>query len=84
MFSTTRALTVGLERLDVELGFTTETSDGEQHIGIVQAAGTDAIFEPGDSCPLDQAYCRRTISLPGLNPADDPGAVVRPHTTLFQ
>jgi PAS domain S-box-containing protein len=25
-----------------------------------------------------------TISLPGLDPADDPAAVVRPHTTLFQ
>jgi PAS domain S-box-containing protein len=57
------ALSVGLQRLGVELGFLTEISEGRQTISIVQTAGTDRLLEPGESCPLDQAYCRRTVEL---------------------
>ncbi|AUV82720.1 hypothetical protein C2R22_14590 [Salinigranum rubrum] len=60
-----RALTVGTDRLGVGLGFLTEITEERQVIRTVQASGTDGTIEAGDSCPLDRAYCRRTIQQDG-------------------
>jgi PAS domain S-box-containing protein len=57
--ATDRALRAGSARLGVAVGFLTEISDGRQTI--VQAAGDGPTIHPGDSCPLDSAYCRRTV-----------------------
>jgi PAS domain S-box-containing protein len=54
-----RALVVGTERLGVSLGFLTEITDGRQTIA--QTVGAHETVRPGESCPLDSAYCRRTV-----------------------
>lgn len=58
-----RALEIGCERLDVELGFFTRIVEGTQTI--VHSAGSHHVVQPGASCPLDQAYCRRTVDIDG-------------------
>ena len=57
------ALEAGMERLGVEIGFLTRIEDGTQYIE--QAAGDHAAIRPGEQCPLEEAYCRRTIQLDG-------------------
>jgi PAS domain S-box-containing protein len=57
--ATERALVAGTERLGVSLGFLTEITDGRQTI--VQTVGAHETVRPGESCPLDSAYCRRTV-----------------------
>ena len=61
--ATARALAAGIDRLGVGLGFLTEISEGRQRIDVVQTAGQTGVIEAGDTCPLDQAYCRRTVEL---------------------
>ena len=56
-----RALEVGREYLDLELGFVTEIEDGRQ--SIVHVAGEHDLITPGNQCPLDEAYCRRPVEL---------------------
>jgi PAS domain S-box-containing protein len=56
-----RALDLGREYLDLSVGFVTEIDHGEQTI--VQVAGEHETITPGAQCPLDEAYCRRTIDL---------------------
>jgi PAS domain S-box-containing protein len=57
--ATDRALRVGTERLGVELGVLTEITPERQTI--VQAVGDHETIEAGETCPLDRAYCRRTV-----------------------
>jgi PAS domain S-box-containing protein len=52
-------LSIGRERLGVELGFLTEISEDTQTIA--EAVGDHELIQPGESCPLSQAYCKRTI-----------------------
>ncbi len=52
-------LALGRSYLDVETGFLTEISEGEQLI--VEASGQHELLRAGESCPLSKAYCRRTI-----------------------
>jgi PAS domain S-box-containing protein len=54
-----RALDIGTEYLDLSIGFLTRIEDGTQYIE--QATGEHESLQPGASCPLDEAYCRRTI-----------------------
>lgn len=56
-----RALDIGVERLGVEVGFLTRITTETQHI--VQVSGAHREILPGVSCPLDEAYCRRTIEM---------------------
>jgi signal transduction histidine kinase len=52
-------LSFGRTYLDVQAGFLTEVSDGAQLI--VEASGDHELLQPGKSCPLSKAYCRKTI-----------------------
>ncbi|WP_096393449.1 PAS domain-containing sensor histidine kinase [Halorubrum trapanicum] len=53
-------LTLGCEYLDVPNGFLTRIEDGTQH---VEASHADhPLLQPGETCPLDEAYCKRTIA----------------------
>lgn len=52
-------LELGREYLGVQAGFLTEISDGTQLI--VEASGDHELLQPGESCPLSKAYCRKTI-----------------------
>ncbi|RXK50372.1 PAS domain S-box protein [Halorientalis pallida] len=57
------ALDFGTEYLDLSFGFLTRIEDGTQEI--VQATGDHELLQPGETCPLDQAYCRRTLETDG-------------------
>ncbi|WP_254273020.1 PAS domain S-box protein [Haloarcula marina] len=57
------ALTAGTRRLSVELGFLTRIHDGTQHIEY--AVGDHDGIRPGQQCPLEEAYCRRTVATDG-------------------
>jgi signal transduction histidine kinase len=59
-----RVLELGCEYLGVPYGFLTDIQEDEQTI--VQAVGTPAALEAGASCPLSEAYCRKTLETDGL------------------
>ncbi len=52
-------LDVGRTYLGVEIGFLTEIADGTQRI--VETSGDHELLVPGESCPLSEAYCRKTV-----------------------
>ena len=56
-----RALEIGTEYFDLPFGFLTSIEDGTQTI--VYATGSHELLQPGESCPLEEAYCRRTIEM---------------------
>lgn len=56
-----RALELGLEYLQLSIGFFTRIDGGVQEF--VQVKGDHPKILPGESCPLEKAYCRRTIEL---------------------
>jgi PAS domain S-box-containing protein len=58
-----RALDVGTEYFGVPIGFLTRIDAGTQEV--VQATGDHDLIRPGETCPLDEAYCRRTVDLEG-------------------
>jgi PAS domain S-box-containing protein len=57
------ALDVGTEYLGLPIGFLTRIEDGTQRI--VQATGSHDLIQPGETCPLEDAYCRRTVEVEG-------------------
>ncbi|MFC6974188.1 ATP-binding protein [Halomicroarcula sp. GCM10025709] len=57
-------LALGCEFLDLPNGFVTRIEQGEQYI--VHSAATHPEVQEGSSCPLDEAYCKRTIELDEL------------------
>lgn len=57
----TRALELGVEYLNLSIGFLTRITAGRQEI--LQSIGDHPLIQPGESCPLDEAYCRRTVEL---------------------
>jgi signal transduction histidine kinase len=68
-----RILEVGCDRFDLSYGFLTRIDvddgapgdvDGTQTI--VEARGSHDLLQPGASCPLSEAYCRRTVRSDGL------------------
>ncbi|MBB6646877.1 ATP-binding protein [Halobellus ruber] len=63
----------GTEYLDVENGFLTRIAQDTQHIEV--SVATRPGLQTGESCPLEEAYCRRTIELDHLltvvNAADE-------------
>jgi PAS domain S-box-containing protein len=66
-----RALALGREVLELPYGFLTEIeiSDDESPDGIqtiVRSDGSHPLLQPGESCPLSRAYCRKTIETDGL------------------
>jgi PAS domain S-box-containing protein len=58
-----RALAIGTEYLGLPIGFLTRIEDGVQEI--VVSTGDHDLIRAGESCPLDQAYCRRTLESEG-------------------
>ncbi len=52
-------LVVGRAYFGTEAGFLSELSEDTQLI--VEASGEHELLQPGESCPLSQSYCRRTI-----------------------
>jgi K+-sensing histidine kinase KdpD len=56
-----RGLAVGTDSLGLPIGFLTRIRDGTQEI--VYAIGDHPLIQPGESCPLDEAYCRRTVQI---------------------
>jgi signal transduction histidine kinase/PAS domain-containing protein len=55
-----RMLRIGSEYLALPYGFVTKVSDDEQLI--VESVGDHELLQPGETCPLEQSYCRKTIS----------------------
>jgi PAS domain S-box-containing protein len=64
-----RALDVGTEYLGLPVGFLTRIDDGTQEI--VAATGDHAGIRAGERCPLDEAYCRRTVETEGMLAVQD-------------
>ncbi|WP_157533226.1 PAS domain S-box protein, partial [Haloferax profundi] len=58
------ALNIGRLFLDLPIGFLTRIDDGTQEIKYV--AGDHESLQPGETCPLDDAYCRRTVEIESL------------------
>jgi PAS domain S-box-containing protein len=55
-----QAVELGADYLDVTYGFATEITETEQVI--VESTGTHELLQAGESCPLDEAYCRKTVA----------------------
>ena len=66
-------LRLGTEYLDIDNGFLTRIEQGTQYIDT--SVATHPGLKAGESCPLDEAYCKRTIELDHLltvvNAADE-------------
>ena len=66
-------LRLGIEYLDLDNGFLTRIEQGTQHVE--QSVAVHPELEAGETCPLDEAYCKRTIELDHLltvvNAADE-------------
>lgn len=58
------ALAVGTNYFELPIGFVTRISEGRQ--AIVCATGGHHLIQPGESCPLEDAYCRQTIEIDGV------------------
>jgi PAS domain S-box-containing protein len=62
-------LELGCEKLGFDYGFLTRIDrddDGTAIQEIVAAHGDHELIQPGESCPLSEAYCRETIDADGL------------------
>jgi signal transduction histidine kinase len=57
-------LRLGTEYLDVDNGFLTRIEQGTQYIET--SVATQPELTAGESCPLDEAYCKRTIEMDRL------------------
>jgi len=66
-----RALAVGTEYLGVPIGFLTRIDGDVQEV--VRATGDHELLQPGETCPLDEAYCRRTVEIDGTLAVQDAG-----------
>lgn len=69
-------LSLGCDQLDSSCGFVTAIEYDEQQPAhgsqtIVEAYGTHDQVRPGDSCPLSEAYCRKTIERDELLTVND-------------
>ena len=53
-------------RLGLPYAFVTEIDREEGKQTVTQARGSHELLQPGDSCPLEQSYCRKTIEGEGL------------------
>lgn len=53
-------LEFGCEFLDLPHGFITEITETRQTI--IASVGDHELLQPGEACPLEQSYCRKTIA----------------------
>jgi len=65
-------LRLGREYLDVPNGFLTRIEGGTQRIEA--GVGTHPRLQAGEACPLEEAYCKRTIDVDGTLTVTDPEA----------
>mgnify|MGYP000070597305 CR=1 FL=1 len=56
-----RALEIGSAYLDLPIGFLTKIDEGTQTI--VEAVGEHELIQSGKNCPLEEAYCQRTVEM---------------------
>ena len=63
-------LELSCEYLDLPNAFLTRIDDDTQHVELAHA--THPALQPGESCPLEEAYCKRTIELDSLLTVVDP------------
>jgi PAS domain S-box-containing protein len=78
----TQALTLGTEYLSLSVGFFTRITSGTQEI--IHATGDHPLIQPGESCPLDEAYCRRTIEIDSQLAIEDVRTSSAVSDTAFQ
>ena len=64
-----RLIQLGCEYLGLPYGFLTRITEDSQHIR--WASGDHALLQPGESCPLTQSYCRKTIQEDSLLAVQD-------------
>ncbi|MFC4450642.1 ATP-binding protein [Halorussus aquaticus] len=64
-----RLLELGRERLDVDVGFVSRIEDDT--FEIVDAVGSHELLQPGETAPLAETYCRKTIEDEGLLSVED-------------
>jgi PAS domain S-box-containing protein len=62
-------LQTGAEYLDIQIGFLTRIKDDTQEIAIT--SGDHHSIVEGETCPLNRAYCQRTIEIEGLLSVQD-------------
>ena len=67
-----RLIELGCEYLALPYGFLTRITEGSQHIR--WASGDHPLLQPGESCPLTQSYCRKTIQKDSLLAVQDAAA----------
>ncbi|WP_436934614.1 GAF domain-containing sensor histidine kinase [Halovenus marina] len=67
-----QALEIGRGFLKLPLGFYTQIQQGTQEI--VLSAGDHPLIQPGERCPLDEAYCRRTVQIDSVLAIEDADA----------
>ena len=77
-----RGLDVGTAALDLPFGFRTRIDGDTQRI--VQSTGDHELLQPGESCPLDEAYCRRTVELDGSLAVQHAGESTAVSDTAFE
>ncbi|WP_263786206.1 PAS domain-containing sensor histidine kinase [Salinibacter grassmerensis] len=68
-----RIIELGCEYLDVPYGILTRITDGTQRI--LQATGDHPALQPGESCPLSDSYCRKTVKKESLLAIRDAAAM---------
>ena len=56
-------LKIGTDYLDVSIGFLTQIRGETQEI--VYSTGSHPLLQPGNQCPLEDAYCQRTVETEG-------------------
>ncbi|TKX80975.1 PAS domain S-box protein [Halorubrum sp. SD626R] len=56
-------LKIGTDYLDVSIGFLTQIRGETQEI--VYSTGSHPLLQPGKQCPLEDAYCQRTVETEG-------------------
>lgn len=65
-------LKIGCERLGTEYGYVAKIDMDERVQEIVAARGNHEHLEPGETVPLEQAYCRRTVQSEDLKAFETP------------
>lgn len=59
-----RILELGRQRLDLPYAFVSRITEDTQTI--VASVGDHELLQPGESCPIEKSYCRKTIHTEGL------------------
>jgi PAS domain S-box-containing protein len=77
-----RILAIGCAYLDLPYGFLTRVDAGIQEM--VHTVGDHTLLQPGESAPLEQSYCRKTIESDGLVGMQDARTVLGAEDPAYQ